>query len=261
VLYPLLVAQERGARVCELPLGDIADAIRPGTTHVAATVVQMQSGRVVDVEAIVDRAEAVGARVLLDATHAVPFVPLAHLARRVDYIVVAAYKHLLCPRGVAFMAVRPDRFAELPAYNANWRTSDRPWDRFFGGPLSLPESAARFDVSLAWLPWVAAVESLRLIAEWSATGALDEPVALARETADRLGLPWGGASLVCAPVADGEAVRAALHEVGVKAAVRGTAIRLSTHVYNDRADVDRAVDALRSFVEPTPAQASRAATS
>ncbi|HEY4634489.1 MAG TPA: aminotransferase class V-fold PLP-dependent enzyme [Candidatus Limnocylindrales bacterium] len=261
VLFPLLVARERGARIREVPLEAIADEIRPGTTLVAATVVQMQSGRVVDVQGIVERAGSVGARVLLDATHAIPFVPLAHLVPRADYVLAAAYKHLLCPRGVAFMTVRPDRLTELPPHNANWRTSDRPWDSFFGGPLALPDTAARLDVSLAWLPWVAAIESLRLISGWSASGVLDEPVALARALAEELGLPWGGASLVCAPVADGEAVRAVLREAGVKAAVRGTAIRLSTHVYNDRADVDRAVDALRSFVEPEPAQPSRAGSS
>ena len=261
VLFPLLVAKERGAWIREVPFERIADEIRPGTTLVAVTVVQMQSGRVIDVEAILERAQAVGARVLLDATHAIPFVPLSHLIPRADYVVAAAYKHLLCPRGVAFMTVRPDRRSGLPALNAGWRTSDRPWDRFFGGPLTLPDSAARFDVSLGWLPWVAALESLRLIADWSASGVLDEPVALAREMAERLGLAWGGASLVCAPVADGEAVRAALREVGVKAAVRGTAIRLSTHVYNDRTDVDRAVDALGPFLEPEPAQPSKVASS
>ena len=261
VLFPLLVARERAAPVREVPFERLVDEIRPETTLVACTLVQMQTGRTAPIRAIVERAAEVGARVLLDATQGTPFVELGDLVDRIDYTFVSAYKHLLCPRGVAFMTVRPDRLTELPPHNANWRTSDRPWDSFFGGPLALPDTAARLDVSLAWLPWVAAIESLRLISDWSASGVLDEPVALARALAEELGLPWGGASLVCAPVADGEAVRAVLREAGVKAAVRGTAIRLSTHVYNDRADVDRAVDALRSFVEPEPAQPSRAGSS
>lgn len=244
VLFPLLVAAERGVVVREVPIERLADEIGPQTALVAATVVQMQTGRVIDVEAVVDRAETVGARVLLDATHAVPFVPLRHLGPRVDYTVVAAYKHLLCPRGVAFMAVRPSAVEGLPAINANWRTSDRPWDRFFGGPMLLPEGAARFDVSLGWLPWIAAVESLRLIARWSADGTLEGPVTLAKALAGELGLPWGGASLVCVPVEDGDAVRTALREVGVKASVRGAFIRLSTHVYNDAADIERAASAM-----------------
>jgi selenocysteine lyase/cysteine desulfurase len=250
VLYPLLVAaDERGATIREIPLERIVDEIGPRTSLVAASVVQMQTGRVVDVRPILDRADTVGARVVLDATHAIPFVPLADVAARADVLLTAAYKHLLCPRGVAFMTVRPDRRADLPAWNANWRTSARPWDRFFGGPLDLPDSAARFDVSLAWLPWIAAVESLRLIDEWGTAGILQGPTDLARELAAFLELPWGGASLVCVPVADGDAVREELRRVGVKAAVRGTAIRLSTHVYNDRGDIDRAAAAIAPFVE------------
>jgi selenocysteine lyase/cysteine desulfurase len=261
VLYPLLVGRERGIVIREVPLDEMADAIRPGTTMVASSVVQMQTGRVLDVAALVDRAETHGARVLLDATHAVPFVALSELAPRVDYLLAAAYKHLLCPRGVAFMSVRSDRRAALPAWNANWRTSERPWDRFFGGPLDLPDSAARFDVSLAWLPWIAAVESLRLIADWQSDGTLAGPVELAREMAERLGLPWGGASLVCVPVEDGDRVREELRSVGVKAAVRGPAIRLSTHVYNDRSDVERAVAAIEPFVSREAVQPSRSAAS
>jgi selenocysteine lyase/cysteine desulfurase len=67
----------------------------------------MQTGRLAALDAILDRAAAVGARVLVDATQAVPFVPLARVVDRIDYLVVAAYKHLLCPRGVAFLAVGP----------------------------------------------------------------------------------------------------------------------------------------------------------
>jgi hypothetical protein len=81
--------------------------------------------------------------------------------------------------------------------------------------------------------------------------------------AERLGLPWGGASLVCVPVEDGDRVREELRSVGVKAAVRGPAIRLSTHVYNDEADADRAVAAIAPYVrhEAVIAQPSRAGTS
>lgn len=47
---------------------------------------------------------------------------------------------------------------------------------------------------------------------------------------------------------DPDLVRAALAEHRIKAAFRGTAVRLSTHVFNDVADVERAVAALRPLV-------------
>ncbi len=62
-----------------------------------------------DLAAVVSRARAVGALVLVDGTQAVPQVPLNDLIDGVDYLVVAGYKHLLYPRGVAFQVVGPGR--------------------------------------------------------------------------------------------------------------------------------------------------------
>lgn len=249
VLFPMLVARERGVEVVEVAdVDQLADAITPGTTLVALSLVQMQTGRVLPVGEIVDRAQAVGAQVLLDATHGVPFVPLGDVIDRVDYIAVAAYKHLLCPRGVAFLVVRDDRIGQLPPILSNWRSSDAPYSHFFGGPLALAEGAARYDVSFGWITWLGAAESLERLVEWQAAGALDEPVALARDLARRLGIEWGGGTLVCPPIDDPERVRAALAEHRVKAAFRGTAIRFSTHVYNDVGDLERAVAAVGGLV-------------
>jgi selenocysteine lyase/cysteine desulfurase len=47
-------------------------------------------------------------------------------------------------------------------------------------------------------------------------------------------------------VDDPEPVRAALAQHRIKAAFRGTAIRFSTHVYNDAADIERAA----TFIGP-----------
>jgi selenocysteine lyase/cysteine desulfurase len=240
ILFPLLVAEERGATVRQVPFEGVVEAIVPGTTLVAVSLVQMQTGRMADLAAIVGRAEAVGARVLVDGTQAVPLVPLHDLIDRIDYLVVAGYKHLLCPRGVAFLVVRPGRVDGLPPLLANWRAADQPYGRYFGGPLTLADGAARYDVSLAWLPWVGAVESLRLLAEWQESGELERARRLAGSLADRLGVPWHGASLVCPPIDDADAARVALRDAGIRAAVRGTAIRFSTHVGNDEADIDRA---------------------
>lgn len=249
VLFPLLVAQERGVDIVEVDdIDRLLEAITPGTKLVALSLVQMQTGRVLPVAEIVDRAEAVGAQVLLDATHGVPFVPLDDVIGRLDYVLVHAYKHLLCPRGVAFMVLREDHVGTLPATVSSWRASDAPYTNFFGGPLQLADGAARYDASLPWHAWVGAAESLELLVEWQARGALEEPIRLARDLATRLGLEWGGSTLVCPPVADPEPVRAALAEHRIKAAFRGTAIRFSTHVYNDAADIERAVAVIAPLV-------------
>ena len=249
VLYPLLVARERGVDIVEVDdLDRLGEAITPGTKLVALSLVQMQTGRVLPVEEIVERAEAVGAHVLLDATHGVPFVPLGDVIDRLDYVLVHAYKHLLCPRGVAFLVVREDHVGRLPATVASWRASDAPYTIFYGGPLTLADGAGQYDASLPWHAWIGAAESLELLVDWQASGALQEPVRLARDLADRLGIPWGGGTLVCPAIDDPEPARAALAEHRIKAAFRGTAIRFSTHVYNDAADIERAAWAIGPLV-------------
>jgi len=249
VLFPLFVARERGVEIVEVDdIDHLVEAITPGTRLVALSLVQMQTGRVLPVREIVDRAEAVGAQVLLDATHGIPFVSLADVIDRIDYVAVAAYKHLLCPRGVAFLVVRDDHVGRLPPILSNWRSSDAPYSHFFGGPLALAEGAARYDVSFGWITWLGAAESLELLVDWQAAGALEAPVALARELAARLGIEWGGGTLVCPPIDDPDRVTAALAEYRVKAAFRGTSLRLSTHVYNDSGDIDRAVACVGSLV-------------
>jgi selenocysteine lyase/cysteine desulfurase len=251
-LFPILVAERRGALVRQVPFPELAGSIRPGTKMVATSLVQMQTGRVVDLEDLVARAQEVGARIALDATQGVPFVPLHKWIGHVDYAVCAGYKHLLCPRGVAFLYVREDRWDTLEPLNANWRSADRPFERYFGGPLTLAPGAHQFETSLAWFPWFGAIQSLRLLASWKESGLFPGVLALARDLAERIGVPFAGSSLVSAPIADVDGAREALRAVGVKAALRGTGIRFACHVYTTPDDVRVAADAIRPFVIDVP---------
>lgn len=248
VLFPLLVQQANGVKVQTAPFDQLADAIAPATGLVAFSLVQSQSGRLADLPAILKAAERVGAAVLVDATHGVPFVPLAEHLPRIDYLVCAGYKHLLTPRGVTFLAVHPRRWDTLAPIFANWRSASDPYSRYYGGPLDLARDASRFDVSLAWFSWVAAAESLALLERWSKDGALAEPVRLATRLASRLGLTPTGTSIVAVPVRDAEAGRVALAKAGIKAAVRAGGVRLSTHVWNDEPEVERAAAAIQPLV-------------
>lgn len=256
VLFPILVTRERGVEVREVPFEDVPLAIGPRTTLVAVSLVQMQTGRRADLRLILEAAERVGARVLLDATQALPFLEPGEDLSRVDYMLAHGYKHLLCPRGVAFMVVRPDRIDTLPPLFSNWRAADRPYARFFGGPLTLGEGSRRFDVSLAWLSWVGARESLRLLRGWNSAGLLGGVRQLADRAAARAadmvpGTPiraGAQSTLVCLPVTDPAGARHALEEASVRASIRGDAVRISVHLWNDEADLDRALGALRPLL-------------
>jgi len=246
-LFPLLVAKDRGAVVREVRFEDLATSIGPATTLAAFSLVQMQTGKVADMEAITAAAGRHGARVMVDATQAIPFMPLDGVIDRIDYLVCSGYKHLLSPRGTGYLYVRRDHWDELEPLNANWRAADLPYARYFGGPLTLAPDARRFDVSRGWLAWVGATVSLGLLTEWGAGGAFEAVRGLASGLAERIGVPWYGASLVCAQLDDGEAARQACQAAGVKASVRGTAVRFSVHVYNTEADLDRAAAAIAPF--------------
>ncbi len=246
-LYPLLVAERRGARIRQVPIDALAASIGPRTTLVATSIVQMQTGRMADLPAIVERAEAVGARVLLDGTQAIPFVPLAAHLPRIDYLVCSGYKHLLMPRGASFLYVRPDRWESLEPLNANWRAADLPFGRYFGGPLHLAPDAARFDVSMGWITWMGAMASLRLLLDWQRQGLLAGVVALARDLAEQAGVPHAGATLVSVPTPDPVAAGVALGRAGIKAALRGTGIRFAPHVWTTEAEIAVAAQTIAPF--------------
>jgi selenocysteine lyase/cysteine desulfurase len=249
VLFPLLVAaRERGATVRAVPFEDLAHGVQPQTSLVAFSLVQSQSGRTADIGAIVEAARHNGARTLVDATHAVPFVPLADRIDRVDYAVCAAYKHLLSPRGVAFLYVARERWDDVPPVLANWRSTPNPYGHYYGGGLNLTADAARFDVSLAWFSWAGAAVSLDLLATWQRQGVLDQVIGLAHRLARNLDLPKPVGSVVSVPVQDAESVRTELAQAGIKAAVRAGSVRLSPHVYNTAAQIDQASAALARFV-------------
>ncbi len=242
VLYPLLVAERRGVRVRQVPLGGLPDAIHAGTTLVATSLVQMQTGLAAPLAEIVVAARAHDTRILVDATQAIPMFPsLPGHIDDIDYLVCAGYKHLLSPRGVAFLYVREGAWDTLPPIDANWRAGDMPYGRYFGGPLQLAPDAARFDVSQAWFSWVGARESLRLLVEWQAAGAMEEVQALATRLADGLGVQDPRTTLVCVPVTNDKAAARALRAARIRVSVRGTSLRISPHVYNSMADIDRAI--------------------
>ena len=248
VSYPLLVAErERGIRLRTAPFTDLAAAITPETHLVAFSLARSQDGATADLAGIVAAAQHHGAQVLVDATHGIPFVTVTPSLGGIDYLVCHGYKHLLCPRGVGFLRVRRDRWADVPPWLANWRAAD-PQVSFGGAYDDLAPDARRFDVSLAWHAWVGAQESLALLLEWQAQGALDEVNALAARLAAGLGRPQPGGSIVSLRVQNAAAAEAALEAQGIRCAARGGDVRLAVHVWNTAEEIDRAIAALRDVI-------------
>jgi selenocysteine lyase/cysteine desulfurase len=121
LLLPLLVAADRsGTTVKRVPFIDIANAISPTTTLVATSHVRSDGGTVQDLDDLGAAARAVGARILVDASHSAGLLPINAARRGLDFVVCAGYKHLLCPRGVAFMRISEEEQPRLTPINASW---------------------------------------------------------------------------------------------------------------------------------------------
>jgi selenocysteine lyase/cysteine desulfurase len=250
VLFPLLVAAEQGrVTLRRVPFDALASAITPRTDLVAFSLTRSQDGESASLDEIVAAACQQGAQLLVDATQAIPFTPLQPWLAEIDFLVCHGYKHLLCPRGVAFFHVREDRWQTVSPWLANWRSGDPTYGHSYGGGFTdLAPDARRFDVSLAWHAWAGAEPSMSLLVEWQKQGLLQEVNALARRLAAGLGRPEPSSSIVSVKVEDAEAAERSLADSGIRCAARGGNIRLAPHIYNSEEDIDRAVSALARYL-------------
>ena len=256
LLFPFLVQQHRGVSDHARSRARASERDRPRDVDVVAfSAVQMATGEVADLDAIVAAAAAHDAITIVDATQAVGWLPLD--ASRFDVVVAHAYKWLMSPRGTAFMAIKPGLLATVVPDAAGWYAGDDPLQTFFGPPLRLAESARRLDTSPAWFMWVGTAPSLALIEEIGVDAIHDHDVGLANRFRAGLELePSDSAIVFC----DVEGAAEKLESADIRAAVRGGRLRTSWHVYNTDADVDRRSTSSSVATRDQPRAAARSSS-
>jgi selenocysteine lyase/cysteine desulfurase len=236
-LFPLLV-QSR-LEVAMVSPRRLAEAVAAGVDAVAFSAVQMSTGDVADLEAILGAAAEVEAITVCDATQAVGWLPIQ--AGRFDALVCSAYKWLMSPRGSAFVSVSERLLERVVPHSANWYAGEDVHASYFGPPLRLARTARRLDLSPAWFSWVGTQPALELVEKIGIEAIQAHDLELANRFRAGLGLEPGDSAIVCVEVPGG-AER--LERAGIIAAVRGGRLRISWHVYNDADDVDRVLDVL-----------------
>ncbi|KSU55284.1 aminotransferase class V-fold PLP-dependent enzyme [Microbacterium enclense] len=238
---------DRGIRLRTAPLADLADAVSTDTWLVAFSLVQSATGEVADAAGVAAAAVRAGARTLCDLTQAAGWLPVD--ATLFDATVCHAYKWLCCPRGVGFLTVRPDFARSLRPVQAGWYSGDDPWSSCYGTGGALAADARRFDVSPAWQAFVGAAPALKLFADADITASYAQATGLAARFRVGLGLaqPARPSAIVTWPDATGDAL-AQLAAHGITASGRAGRARVAFHVFNDDADVDRALRALGTAV-------------
>jgi selenocysteine lyase/cysteine desulfurase len=236
LLFPFLA---QGVDATLVALEDLADAIGPDTDVVAVSAVQSSTGALAALDDIADAARAHGALTVVDATHAIGWLPVD--ATRFDALACAAYKWLMCPRGTAFMYLDPALAERVVPHSAGWFAAEDILGTNFGAPLRLAGSARRFDTSPAWFSWVGTAPALELINRIGVEAIHEHDLRLANRFREGLGLPPGDSAIV---MADAPGAAEAFERARILAAVRLGRVRASFHVYNTDADVDAALEAL-----------------
>lgn len=239
LLFPFLAQEGRGVTVEVVPLDRVAEAVDATTDVVAVSAVQSSTGELAALDDIARAAGHHGALTVVDATHAIGWLPLD--ASRFDAVACACYKWLMCPRGTAFLVLSEALSERMTPHQAGWFAANDPLTDQFGPPLRLPDTARRFDTSPAWFSWVGTEPALRLLNEIGVEIVHAHDLKLANRFRAGLGLPPGDSAIVTSEVPD---ATEKLARAGIMAAARSGRLRASFHLYNTEADVDRALSAL-----------------
>jgi selenocysteine lyase/cysteine desulfurase len=236
-LLPWRGLEKRGVELRVRPLTGLVEAVDGRTALVAVSSVQSADGALADLEGL----KATGARLFVDATQAVGAVPVD--VEGVDFLAAHPYKWLLAPRGLGFLYVRRERLQEVEPWTAGWKSRGRPYEHFYGFPELTPD-ARRLDVSLSWLVAAGARPSLELVAGLGVERIATHDLELARTFAAELALPEPAAPIVRVELEDAAEAVERLRAAGISSSVRAGSVRLCFHLYNERADVDLALEAL-----------------
>ena len=262
-------AREAGARVVTLERpshGDwtqaVVEAIDASTAVVALPQVHWIDGGLLDLERIGEACRDRGAALVLDATQSAGAYPIDVRRIQPDFLVAATYKWLMGPYSLGLLYVSKRWQEEGRSLEHNWihRRNAENFARLVDYEDEPAHGARRFDVgersNFALVP--AALEALRQILAWGVDdvsetcGGLARTIAAECEAMGLRSLPEGlRAPHYLGLMRDGgypPDLLARLAEQRVFVSVRGDAIRVTPHVYNDTRDVDRFLEALRGLV-------------
>jgi len=251
------------SRDWQIDMDAMERAIDADTRLVSVALVSNVNGFLADVAALSRLARARGAYLYADIMQAAGAVPIDVQAMGIDFAACSTFKWLMGVKGFAFMYVRADlqKAALRPSQPfGGVRLNYAPWVKkpdpaADAIQFSPTEGAGAYEVSYpSYEGVVCARESLAYIHRLG----VDRIRAHAKELTDRLQeelpakgyapiTPKGNESPILAFVApDPAATVARTKEAGVHVAMRfGDKLRLSPSVYNNHADVDRLLEALR----------------
>lgn len=255
-------AQTAGCSLASLWNRRLLAAITESCAAVAVETVHWTDGTAFDLVAIGERARAVGAAFIVDGTQTVGARPLDVRSVQPDLLVVHSYKSMLSHYGLGF-AYLGARFEGGSPLEESWlmRRGAEDFSRLVDYQDEYAAGMRRFDSSIranAVLVQSLLVSAYQLV-EWQPARIEAWCRAITRDFVTEVrGLGFTvadeddrAANLfgLRAPAGlDLQALRRDLAARRIHVSIRGAAIRVSPHVYNDASDLARLADALRHAV-------------
>jgi len=239
----------------------VLDAIDDDTAIVAVPNCHWTDGALVDLVRVGERARAVGAALIVDASQSLGAYPISVEEVQPDFLVSVGYKWQLGPYGLAYLYAAPKWRERSRPIEASWLTRAGADD--FSSLVDYVDEyqpgARRFDMGeypqFILLPM--ALAAIRQLLEWkpmNIQATLTKLTASIAREARSLGLSVLDAEKRVGHMLGirfpsglpaGLAERLAASRVYVS--VRGDAIRVSPNVYNDEDDAARLVSVLREL--------------
>ena len=261
-------ARKTGARVVtvERPAGKnwteaMEEAIDEKAAIVAVPQCHWTDGSKLDLERIGERARRVGAALVVDASQSLGACNFDVQRVQPDFVVAVGYKWLLGPYGLGYLYVAPKWRHYGTPLERSWlsRAGSEDFTRLTDYTDEYRPGARRFDMGefpqFVLAPM--ATRALEQILAWGVT-EIQEALSTLTEKIARLATEEGYSVLppdqrcghmigIRHPAGIAAALPTALKQARVFASIRGDAIRIAPHLYNDLNDIDRLFEILRTY--------------
>ena len=241
-------------------LAALLDAIDERTVLVPLSYVLFKSAYIQKVEAVIEKAHRVGARVILDLYQAAGTVPLAVERLGADFAVGGSVKWLCGGPGAGYLYVRPDLANQLRPGIVGWAAHAEPFE-FVPGQIHYAEAPERFQSGTPNVPSLYSARAGYEIVNGIGVRAIREKslrltrrlMDLAVEAGFRINTPdhdeeRGGAVIIDTP--GGKAVADELIRREIIVDYRpGAGVRMAPHFYNTIEEIEHAVGVLTDICQ------------
>ena len=238
---------------------DIVELIDDNTSVVCISHVEYSNGQVFDLDLLSEVAHKHNALLIVDATQSAGAIPINVQKTPVDAIVCGAYKWLCGPFGAAFMYVTPDLSEKLEPGLVGFRSHKKMWE-LDASRIEYSDSAEKFEFStMAFGCALGLTKSIELLNDIGTEAIFKYN----RELADILveGL-LSQSAIITSPIdksrssivtayfknKDSNKITEHLKNRKVYVSTRGSAIRISPHLYNTIDDIRNALDQVDSII-------------